>query len=188
MEAFTHVWKWVVLRGIVAILVGTLTLFYPGITLAALVLLFGAYAFVDGILTIVWAVRQRHGESHWVSPVVSGVLGMGVGLVTLLMPAISALALLLLIAAWAIVTGVATIIGALRLRRVVTGEWRLVLMGLLAVALGVILIARPLTGALAMVLWIGAYADVSGVLLVALGFRLRAWGRVHPAGVTPRPI
>ncbi len=186
MEALSRHWGWIVLRGVVAILFGVLTMFHPGITLAALVLLFGAYALADGVLTVVWAIQRRHHQSDWVVSIFGGLLGVGVGVVTFLTPAITALALLLLIAGWAILTGGATIVAAIRLRKVLTGEWRLVVVGLLAVALGVLLIAAPGAGALSMVLWIGAYAVVSGILLVALGFRVRSWGRVAAAPLVSR--
>jgi uncharacterized membrane protein HdeD (DUF308 family) len=90
-------------------------------------------------------------------------------------------ALLALIAVWAMATGIAMIVAAIQLRKAITGEWRLVLAGLLSVAFGVILAFRPGAGALAMLLWIGAYAIAAGILMIGLGFRLRSWGRLHPA-------
>ncbi|HET8713582.1 MAG TPA: DUF308 domain-containing protein [Gemmatimonadales bacterium] len=170
-------WGWVVLRGIVTIVFGALTLLYPTITLQVLVLLFGAFAIVDGSFMLVSAIANRRGLPRWVVLVVGGLLGMAIGVVTLLMPAITAVALLALIAAWAIVMGIAEIAAAIRLRKEISGEWVLVVSGLLAVAFGGFIIARPGLGALAIVLWIGAYALVSGALLVWLGVRLRGWGR-----------
>ena len=184
MEVLSRNWGWVVLRGVVAILFGVLTLFQPGITLAALVLLFGAYAVTDGVATMFWAVMNRRAEPHWVSLIVGGVLGIAAGIVTFLWPAMTTVALLFVIATWAIVMGVATIATAIRLRKVLVGEWRLAVSGLLSVALGVVLFAAPAAGALAMVLWIGGYAVASGLLLIALGFQLLGWRRTH-AG---RPI
>jgi uncharacterized membrane protein HdeD (DUF308 family) len=173
----------VVLRGIASIVFGVLTFFQPGITLATLVLMFGAYSLADGVFTIVWAIANRHGEPSWVSLVIGGLLGIAAGIVTFFSPAITAVALLMIIAAWAIAIGVTTIVAAIQLRKEITGEWRLVLSGLLSVALGVILVAAPGVGALAMVLWIGGYAIASGILQIALGFRLKSWGRVHSAGL-----
>lgn len=177
MEILSRNWGWVVLRGIVAILFGVLTAFQPGITLAALVLMFGAYALVDGIAMIAWGIARGHG--HWVSLVLGGLLGVAAGVVTFLWPVMTTFVLLTVIAIWAIVTGIATVVAAIGLRKEIVGEWRLVLSGLLSVAFGVILFAAPAVGALAMVIWIGAYALVTGVLLVALGVRLRSWGRLH---------
>jgi uncharacterized membrane protein HdeD (DUF308 family) len=179
MEALSRNWGWVVLRGVAAMLFGALTLFQPGITLAALVLMFGAYAIVDGVAMIVWAIANRRDEPHWVSLILGGLLGIAAGVVTLLWPAMTAVALLVVIAVWAVVTGLATIVAAIRLRKEITGEWRLILSGVLSLMLGVILFAAPLAGALAMALWIGAYAVVDGALLIGLGFQLRSWGRHH---------
>ena len=183
MEILSRNWGWVVLRGIAAIVFGVLTFFQPGITLAALVLMFGAYSLADGVFMIVWAIANRHGEPAWVPLVIGGLLGIAAGIVTFFFPAITTVALLMIMAAWAIAIGVTTIVAAIRLRKEITGEWRLVLSGLLSVALGVILVAAPGVGALAMVLWIGGYAIASGILQIALGFRLKSWGRVHPAGL-----
>jgi uncharacterized membrane protein HdeD (DUF308 family) len=183
MEVLSRNWGWVVLRGIVAVVFGVLTLIQPGITLAALVLMFGAYSIADGVFSIVWAIANRRGEPAWVSLVIGGLLGIAAGIVTFFFPAITAVALLMIMAAWAIAIGVTSIVAAIRLRKEMTGEWRLVLSGLLSVALGVILVAAPAVGALAMVLWIGGYAVASGFLQIALGFRLRSWGHVHSAAL-----
>jgi uncharacterized membrane protein HdeD (DUF308 family) len=103
--------------------------------------------------------------------------GVGAGVITLLWPGITALALLYVIAAWALVTGGLEIAAAIRLRKVMTGEWLLVLAAIASIALGILLVLFPGSGALALVLWIGAYAFVSGVLFIALGFRLRSWAK-----------
>ena len=183
MDILSRNWGWLVLRGIVAIVFGVLTFFQPQITLAALVLMFGAYSLADGAFAIVWAIANRHEESAWVPLAIGGLLGIAAGIVTFLFPAMTTVALLMIVAAWAIAIGVTTIVAAIQLRKEITGEWRLVLSGLLSVALGVILIAAPGVGALAMVLWIGGYAIASGILQVALGFRLRSLGHMHPAGL-----
>ncbi len=187
MEILSRNWGWLVLRGVVAILFGVLTAFQPGITLAALVLLFGAYAFTDGIATIVWSIANRRDEPHWVSLIFGGLLSISAGVVTFFWPAMTTVVLLFLIAGWAMVTGIATIVAGIQLRKVIVGEWRLVLFGLMSVAFGVILLAAPAVGALAMVLWIGWYAIVSGVLLISLGLRLRSWGRLHAGGLVSHP-
>jgi uncharacterized membrane protein HdeD (DUF308 family) len=178
-------WGWVALRGLVALLFGLLTLFNPGLTLATLVLLFGAYAFVDGIFMVVGAIAKRADQPRWVAWLIGGLIGIAAGIVTFFMPSLTAAALLGVVAAWAILMGVAEIVAAIRLRKVITGEWALVLAGTLAVAFGILLIARPVAGALALVLWIGAYAIIAGVLLITLAFRVRNWGRHHPAEPMP---
>ena len=183
-------WWVVLLRGIAGVLFGIITFVAPGISLAALVLVFGAYAFLDGIFSIVSAVRRRGGERWWLL-LLSGVLGIATGVITLLWPGITALALLYIIAAWALFTGVLEIAAAIRLRKVITGEWLWLLSGIASVALRVLLILFPGPGALALMIWIGAWAMVSGGLLIALALRLRSWGKVvhgggHPQ-VAPRP-
>jgi uncharacterized membrane protein HdeD (DUF308 family) len=182
IDTLAHNWVAVLVRGIVAILFGVATFVAPGISLAVLVLLFGAYAFIDGVLAIVSAFRRRGEADNWGMMLLEGIVGVGAGLVTLFWPGLTALALLYVIAAWALVTGVFEIAAAIRLRKVLHGEWLLVLGGLASIGLGVLLMAYPATGALALVLWIGAYAIVFGVLLVGLAFRLRAWDRLHPFG------
>jgi uncharacterized membrane protein HdeD (DUF308 family) len=149
-------WWVVLLRGIAGVLFGLATFFAPGISLAALVLLFGAFAFADGLLAIVSAIRRRGSSSRWWMVLLHGLAGVAVGVVTVIWPDITALALVYLIAAWALVTGGLEIAAAIRLRKVILGEWLLILSGLAAVALGLVLVLFPGPGALALVLWIGA--------------------------------
>ena len=181
MDVLSRNWGWVVLRGVMAILFGILTLLLPGITLAVLVLMFGAYAIADGLLMIGGAIAHHGKGSNWFAMIIGGLIGIAAGLATFFWPGLTAVALLALIAVWAMATGIAMIVAAIQLRKVITGEWRLVLAGLLSVAFGVILAFRPGAGALAMLLWIGAYAIAAGILMIGLGFRLRSWGRLHPA-------
>jgi uncharacterized membrane protein HdeD (DUF308 family) len=181
VDSLSRNWWAVSLRGLAGILFGIITFFAPGISLAALVLLFGAYALVDGVLAIVSAVRRR-GADRWWLLLLEGLVGIAAGVLTFLLPAITALALLYVIAAWALVTGAFEIAAAIRLRKVITGEWLLVLSGILSIALGVLLVLFPGPGALAVVIWIGAYAFVFGALLFALGLRLRGLGSPRTRG------
>jgi uncharacterized membrane protein HdeD (DUF308 family) len=166
-------WWALVLRGVAGIVFGILAFVMPVVTLAALLLLFGAYALVDGIFNIVAAATGGRGARPWWALLLAGLAGIGAGLVTFVMPGLTALALAYLIGIWAIVTGVLEIVAAVRLRKEIRNEWLLGLSGALAVAFGALLLFAPGAGALAMVLWIGAYALVYGALLVFLGFRLR---------------
>jgi uncharacterized membrane protein HdeD (DUF308 family) len=175
-------WWAIALRGVAALVFGLLTIFYPGISLTVLVLFFGAYALINGLFVIVEAAANRRGEPHWLSLLVGGVLGVAIGIITFFLPALTGLALLYLIAAWAIITGIAEIAAAIRLRRAITNEWMLALAGVLSVAIGVALFVFPGAGALAVALWIGAYAIVFGILLIALAVRLRGRGRGHLTG------
>lgn len=185
VEILARNWGWVLLRGIVAFLFGVFTIFNPAIALATLVLLFGTYALLDGVFMLVWAIVNRRGQPRWVALLVGGLLGIVIGIQTLVTPAITAVALLAIIAAWLIIVGIAEFVAAVKLRKMLTGEWMLMLAGMASVAFGVFLFARPALGALAAVLWIGAYAIFSGILLAALAFRLRSWGR-SPATAAPR--
>ena len=142
MNTLARNWGWVALRGVAALVFGLLTLFNPAISLATLVLLYGAYAFADGIFTIVSAIANRREEPQWGWMLFGGIAGIAAGVVTFLMPGITALVLLLFIAAWAIVTGVAQIVTAIRLHKVITGEWLLVCVGALPVLFGVFLFVQ----------------------------------------------
>jgi uncharacterized membrane protein HdeD (DUF308 family) len=166
-------WWALALRGFAAVLFGLLTFFLPGITLVTLILLFGAYALVDGIFNVVAFFRVA--SHHW-ALLIEGLIGIIAGILTFVWPAITALALLYVIAFWAIFTGVFEIIAGIRLRKVITNEWLLLLMGTLSFLFGLFILIAPGVGALAIVLWIGAYALVFGIFLLALAFRLRG----HP--------
>lgn len=172
-------WGWVALRGVAALVFGLLTLFNPVISLATLVLLFGAYALVDGVFTAVSAVANRRGEPHWVSLLISGVVGIILGILTFFWPRMTGLILLYLVAWWALILGVSQIVAGIRLRKLITGEWLMIVAGVLSLAFGLMLFVAPGAGALAIALWIGAYAAVLGVLLIALALRLRRWRRTH---------
>ncbi len=172
LDTLARNWWLFLLRGIAGIAFGVITFLAPGISLAALVLLFGAYAFADGVLAI-WSAIRRHGEDRWWVLLLQGLLGLGAAVVTVLWPGITALALLYVIAAWALVTGILEIAVAIRLRKIITNEWLLVLSGIASVVLGVLLMLNPGPGALVVVIWIGAYALVTGALLVGLSLRLR---------------
>src|ERR1051326_735490 len=143
---FSRGWRYLLLRGIAAIAFGLLTWFQPAITITALVLLFGSYAIVDGVLAI-WAAVAGHGtEEYWWVLLLGGLISVAVGVLAFTQPHLTALALLFYIAAWAIGTGLVEIVAAIRIRREVHGEWRLILAGLVSVAFGFFLIARPGNG------------------------------------------
>jgi uncharacterized membrane protein HdeD (DUF308 family) len=167
-------WSALALRGIVAIVFGIFAFLLPGLTLAALILLFAAYAFVDGVSHLITAFRHRAaGGPDWLS-VVGGIAGIAAGIVAAFLPGITALFLVTLIGAWAIVTGVMEIIAAYQLRKEIRGEWLLALNGVVSVLFGIFLWLFPGTGALALVWLIAAFAIISGVVLLALAFRMRS--------------
>jgi uncharacterized membrane protein HdeD (DUF308 family) len=176
-----HNWGWIVLRGVAAVLFGVLAIAWPGITLATLVIVWGAYALAEGLLTLIaaWQVRDE-GRPFW-SLVVVGLLGIAAGVITFLWPGITALTLLMIIAVWALIMGIFQIVAAIRLRKVIEREWLLGLSGVASVIFGVLMIISPGAGALAVLSLIAAYAIVFGVLLIVLGFRLRSFSNGQPA-------
>ena len=181
VDTLARNWWVVLLRGVLGITFGLLTFVAPGVSLAALVFIFGAFAFADGVLAILTAVRRHATHGSWWTLVLQGLAGIAAGVVTIFWPGVTALVLLYLIAFWALVTGGFEIATAIRLRKELAHEWLLALSGLASVGLGALLVLFPASGALALVIWIGAYALVSGVLLVMFAFRLHAWGTSHHA-------
>jgi len=168
-------WWVLLIRGIIAVLFGVLAYLRPGITLAALVLLFGAYAFADGILAVVAAIAGRKEREHWWVLLLEGLVGIAVGVITLRAPGVTAVALLFYIAAWAILTGILEIVAAIRLRKEIKGEWLMILGGLASVVFGLLLLARPGVGALTVIWLIAGYAVVFGIVLIVLAFKARSF-------------
>jgi uncharacterized membrane protein HdeD (DUF308 family) len=165
-------WWAIALRGVLAIVFGILTLLWPGLTVLVLVALFGAWALLDGIFSIVAAWQRRERRGSWWPLLLEGLLGIAAGVVTWVWPELTALGLLAVIAVWAIVTGLMEIAAAIRLRRVITNEVWLALAGVGSVVFGVLVLLFPGAGAIGIAWAIGWYAIVFGALLVALGFRL----------------
>lgn len=179
----TQNWWAMVLRGIVAVLFGIAAFMWPGITLWMLVAIFGAYALVDGIFAIIESFRRDVVGQRWWALLFEGLVGIAIGVLTFIWPGLTAMGLLYLIAFWAIVTGVFEIITAIRLRHEIRGEWMMALIGILSIALGFLMVAFPLAGALSVVLMIGAFVFATGALMIALGLKLRSLR--HPGGEIP---
>jgi uncharacterized membrane protein HdeD (DUF308 family) len=176
-------WWALALRGVVGIVTGALILAFPGPALAALVLVFGAYALVDGLFSVVAALRTARGDRSWWALLLGGLAGALTGLAALLVPALTALVLLYVIAAWAMLTGALEIAAAIRLRDHIRGEWLLGLSGVLSILFGVLIVIAPVAGALAVALLIGSYALVAGIVILALALRLRS---ARSTGQRPR--
>ena len=174
VKSLAENWWAIALRGVTAI-IGVLAFVLPGLSLFALILMFGAYAIVEGIFNIIAAARSRSGEGPRWLLLLEGLVSIAAGIVTFALPGLTALVLVYVIAAWAMVTGILEIIAAVRVRKQITGEVWWILSGILSVVFGVLLMIAPGAGALALVLWIGAYAVIFGALLVGLAFRLRRW-------------
>jgi uncharacterized membrane protein HdeD (DUF308 family) len=182
LTALAENWWLLLLRGIAAIVFGVLAFIWPGVTLALLVLLYGAFALVDGAFALAAAIMGKAGIGpRWWLAIV-GLLGIGAGVLTFLWPGITALVLLVFIAAWSIMSGIFQIIGAIQLRKEIDNEWLLVVAGLISVVFGILLLAWPASGLLALVWLIGAYAVLYGAVLVGLALRLRN----HRAAAAPR--
>jgi uncharacterized membrane protein HdeD (DUF308 family) len=166
-------WWILALRGLVAIIFGILALVLPKLTLLTLVFLFGIYALINGILALVHAFSAPKGCPRFGAMIISGIISIAAGIIAFVWPGITALSLVLLIAAWAIIGGISEIAMAIRLRHFIHHEWLMALAGVVSVLLGVAILLRPAAGALALVWWIGGFAIVIGILLVALAFRVR---------------
>lgn len=166
-------WWAVALRGVVAIVFGILAITLPGVTLAALILLWGVYAVADGVFAIISGVRAARRHERWGVLVVEGIAGIIAGVIAVFLPAAVAFVFVFLFALWAFVTGVIEIIEAIRLRREIQGEWLLALAGVLSVLLGIYVAAFPGLGLLGLIWTMGVYAILFGMALIALSVRLR---------------
>ncbi len=174
IETLKRHWWVPVIRGIAAIVFGVIAFAYPGLTVAVLVLLFGAWVLVDGVFRVIGAIGHRATDKEWGFDLIIGIVGIIIGFLTFHAPQITALALIIYIAAWALMIGATEIALAIKLRREIKGEWFLILMGLISIVFAVMLLWNLLPGALALVWLIGSYAIVFGILGIILGFRLRS--------------
>jgi uncharacterized membrane protein HdeD (DUF308 family) len=172
LHALGRNWWLLVLRGIAAIIFGVLAFMWPGLTLFTLVIFWGAFALVDGVLALAAAIMGGNPTPRWWLAIV-GITGVLAGILTFAWPGITALLLLVFIATWAIVLGIFEIAGAIRLRKEIEGEWLLILNGALSVLFGLVLLWRPGVGALAVVWIIGTYAILVGIIYIAFGLKLR---------------
>jgi uncharacterized membrane protein HdeD (DUF308 family) len=172
LHALAENWWLILLKGLCAIVFGLLTLAWPGVTVITLVLLYGAFALVDGVLALAAAIKGGIPAPRWWLAIV-GVIGIAAGLLTFGWPGITALVLLFLIAVWAITTGIMQIVGAIRLRKEIDDEWLLIAGGVLSVLFGIVLVLQPRVGLVALVSIIGAYAILYGLLEVWFAWRLQ---------------
>ncbi|HKA99287.1 MAG TPA: HdeD family acid-resistance protein [Methyloceanibacter sp.] len=166
-------WWAVGLRGILGIVFGLICLLTPGVAIGAFVILFAAYMFVDGGFAIASAWKAARTGERWGLLIVEGIVDIAAGLVAVIWPAITMVALIWLVAIWAIVSGVLMLYAALSLNRD-HGRWWLALGGIASLIFGVLLVIEPLIGAVVLTMWIGAYAIVFGGLLLVLAFQLHS--------------
>ncbi len=182
-------WWLAVLRGALAVLVGVIAFVWPGITFEALVLLFGLYAFFDGVLVLGFGLMAAGDGLQWWPLVLAGILGIALGVITFIQPQTVGLVLVYLVGAWAIVTGLLEVVAAIRLREVISTEWLMGLSGVLSILFGVLVVMQPGAGAISLVYLFGLYAVLAGMTQIAFGFRARGLAqslttRVQPAAST----
>ena len=174
LETLRRHWWIPVLRGVAAIIFGIIAFTHPVMAVATLVLFFGAWVLVDGIFRVIGAITHHASDKEWGFDLVIGVVGIIIGLLTFHAPQITALALIIYIAAWALMIGATEIAFAIKLRREIKGEWFLILMGLASIVFAILLLWNPIAGAAAVIWLIAWYAVVLGVLGIFFGFRLRS--------------
>jgi uncharacterized membrane protein HdeD (DUF308 family) len=181
MHSLSRNWWALAVRGVLAILFGVLALVYPGLTFQVLVLMFGIYAFLDGVFALGALFGGLASGDRWWGLLLEGILGIVVGILCWVWPGNMELALVFCVAFWSLFTGFLEIATAFQVRRHIEDEWALVLSGLLSVAFGVLLLAWPITGVVVLAYLIGIYALIFGVLLLVLAFRLRGFSTRNPA-------
>ena len=181
IETLKRHWWVPVIRGVAAIVFGFIAFAYPSLTLATLVIFFGAWVLVDGVFRVIGAIGGRASDPDWGWHLIIGILGIVVGVLTFHAPGITALALVIYIAAWALMMGLAEIALAIKLHREIKGEWFLVLMGLISIVFAAMLFWNPVAGAATLVWLIAWYAVIFGILAIVFGFRLRSLRSAVPS-------
>ena len=176
LEMMSRNWWALLIRGIAAILFGiAILVFWPGLVISTMVLVFAAYVFVDGVFAILTAIQHRNQPRWWVM-ILEGVLGIVAGIAAFLFPGAAVLTLLYIIAFWAVVTGILEIISAIELRKQIDNEWMMILSGIASIIFGVLLVLFPVTSTLTLLWLFGGISVAFGVLLVILAFRVRGMG------------
>jgi uncharacterized membrane protein HdeD (DUF308 family) len=175
-------WSSLLIRGLVALAMGTITLIWRDLSLYHVTLLFFGYTMIDGLVNLAGAITAEQSHERPGPLFLEAAAGIAAGLVTVMWSGLTAIGLIYIIAAWGLVTGALEIVAGLKLRKDVRGEWLLLLSGIASIALGLVMVAVPLAGASAIAFWLGVYAFVFGALLVTLAFRLRG-----PAGTRGEP-
>jgi uncharacterized membrane protein HdeD (DUF308 family) len=183
-------WWLPVLGGASAVMFGILALAWPGITFESLVLVFGAFAFVEGLFALALGLWAAGADEDWWPLVLGGIVGIAIGVLTFTRPAEMALALVSVIGMWAMITGLLEIVAAIQLRKFISTEWLMALGGVLSIAFGVLVLAQPVTAAIAITYLFGFYAILAGISEVGLGIRMRGLAEAAPAHTqrAPEPV
>ena len=190
-ELFSKSWRSLALRGVISLVFGILAALWPGITLLWLLIMFAAYALIQGVVSAVAAFQSRKTHHDWWLMLLWGVVGIGAGVTAFMLPDLTAVVLVLVIGATALASGIVDIAMAIRLRKTIHGEGFLILNGIISIAFGAFVFFFPGAGALALVWMIAMYAIVSGLLLLALAWRAKKWGTDYeksPHGVTHKSL
>jgi uncharacterized membrane protein HdeD (DUF308 family) len=172
LRSLANNWWVLLLRGLAGIGFGVVAFMWPGITLVSMILLFGVFAAVGGVLEIIAAIRGGTMLPRWWLAM-AGVIALGAAAITFLDPHVTALILIYIIGGWAFIHGIFEIIGAIRIRKMIRNEWALILSGVLSALFGIMVMLRPGAGALGLVWMIGAIAFVTGILFTYFAFKLR---------------
>jgi uncharacterized membrane protein HdeD (DUF308 family) len=172
-EVLADNWWAVGLRGILGIVFGLICLLTPGVALGAFVILFAAYMFVDGGFAIASAWKAARSGERWGLLILEGLVDIAAGLIAVILPAITMVALIWIVAIWAMVSGALMLYAAFTLNRD-HGRWWLALGGIASLVFGILLVIEPLIGAVVLTMWIGAYALVFGGVLLVLAFQLHS--------------
>jgi len=177
-------WWMIALRGVLAIVFGILALIWPDTTKLALVLLFGAFALTDGGLAVAAGIAMSKYFERWWALLLEGFTGIVIGVLTFFWTNVTGLVLLYLIASWAVITGIFEIVAAIQLRKVISGEWAMIISGLMSVLFGILLFVFPAVGAMSLVWLIGMYAIAFGIMALVFAFRVRSlWHNLKTVGV-----
>lgn len=173
VDLLSENWWMVLIRGGAALIFGLLTWFYPFISILIMVMFFGVYALIDGVLGVVIAINGRRTHQDWWLILIWGMVSILAGIMTFFVPGITWRVLITFIAIWSLVSGILQIIAAIRLRKSIRGEGWMIVAGMLSVLVGIILFVNPVQGGIALTWVIGVYAALFGVMNIALAFRLR---------------
>lgn len=172
-QKLSAIWKLVLFRGVLAVAFGLLAIFLPSVTFSTIIMWLGAWLVINGILMTIAAWQQKANDRNWWITLIAGLVSIGLGVYTFLHPQVTGAAIIIYLALWSILTGIAEIVFAIRVRKLITGEGWLIAGGAMSVLFGLLLLANPISGAITLTLILGIYALIFGIFLVILAMRIR---------------